>query len=57
LWKQQRPRKVVFFHVPLHPDEQSLTRGAELVLTLIRSIVESELAKEREKNDTAISST
>ncbi|CAJ2513411.1 Uu.00g015300.m01.CDS01 [Anthostomella pinea] len=45
LWKQQRPRKVVFLHVPLHPDRQSLERGRELVLTLIRSIVESEMSK------------
>ncbi|KAI1075083.1 peptidase [Whalleya microplaca] len=41
LWKQQRPRKVVFLHVPLHPDEESLARGKELVLQLIRSIVET----------------
>ncbi|KAI0404925.1 hypothetical protein F4802DRAFT_205361 [Xylaria palmicola] len=47
LWKQQRPRKVVFFHVPLHSDTKSLERGVELVLTLIRSIVESELEKKR----------
>ncbi|KAI0443315.1 hypothetical protein F4803DRAFT_550245 [Xylaria telfairii] len=45
LWKQQRTRKVVFFHVPLHSDPESLKRGVELVLTLIRSIVESELEK------------
>ncbi|KAI1419269.1 hypothetical protein F5Y12DRAFT_277078 [Xylaria sp. FL1777] len=46
LWKQQRPKKVVFFHVPLHSDADSLKRGVELVLTLIRSIVESELERE-----------
>ncbi|KAI1133539.1 hypothetical protein F5Y10DRAFT_259860 [Nemania abortiva] len=46
LWKQQRPKKVVFFHVPLHSDSESLKRGVELVLTLIRSIVESELERE-----------
>lgn len=45
LWKQQRTRKVVFFHVPLHSDAESLKRGVELVLTLLRSIVESELEK------------
>ncbi|GAW12267.1 hypothetical protein ANO14919_016300 [Xylariales sp. No.14919] len=45
LWKQQRPKKVVFFHVPLHSDTESLKRGVELVLNLIRSIVESELEK------------
>ncbi|KAI1755092.1 putative pyroglutamyl peptidase type I [Xylaria castorea] len=45
LWKQQRPKKVVFFHVPLHSDAESLKRGVELALTLIRSIVESELER------------
>ncbi|KAI1350132.1 putative pyroglutamyl peptidase type I [Xylaria sp. FL0043] len=45
LWKQQRDKKVVFFHVPLHSDPDSLKRGVELVLTLIRSLVESELEK------------
>ncbi|KAI1328285.1 putative pyroglutamyl peptidase type I [Xylariaceae sp. FL0255] len=45
LWKQQRRRNVVFLHVPLHSDEQSITRGVELVLNLIRSLVESELEK------------
>ncbi|KAI0009110.1 peptidase [Xylariaceae sp. FL0662B] len=39
LWKQQRPRKVVFLHVPLHPYEASLARGKELVLQLIRRII------------------
>ncbi|KAI1767660.1 peptidase [Hypoxylon sp. FL1150] len=45
LYKQQRPRKVVFFHVPLHPDRESIDRGRELVLQLIRSIVEVEAGK------------
>ncbi|XXG98733.1 NADH-dependent flavin oxidoreductase [Hypoxylon texense] len=45
LYKQQRPRKVVFFHVPLHPDQESIDRGRELVLQLIRSIVEVEAEK------------
>lgn len=45
LWKQNRPKKVVFFHVPLHSDAESLQRGVELALTLIRSVVESELEK------------
>ncbi|KAI1821909.1 putative pyroglutamyl peptidase type I [Xylaria intraflava] len=47
LWKQQRPKKVVFLHVPLHPDQESIDRGVELVLTLVRSIVESELGKKQ----------
>ncbi|KAI2464373.1 peptidase [Annulohypoxylon bovei var. microspora] len=40
LYKQQKPRKVIFFHVPLNPDEASLGRGKELALQLIRSICE-----------------
>ncbi|KAI1399969.1 peptidase [Hypoxylon fuscum] len=46
LHKQQRPKKVVFFHVPLHPDEESISRGKELALQLIRSIAEFGLKKE-----------
>ncbi|KAI1431104.1 putative pyroglutamyl peptidase type I [Xylaria sp. CBS 124048] len=52
LWKQQRQRKVAFLHVPLHSDPESINRGVELVLTLIRSIVESELEKKQEKQET-----
>ncbi|KAI5862726.1 peptidase [Durotheca rogersii] len=40
LWKQQRPRKVIFFHVPLHSDGESLSRGKELALQLVRSVTE-----------------
>ncbi|KAI1817881.1 putative pyroglutamyl peptidase type I [Poronia punctata] len=47
LWKQQRDKKVIFFHVPLYPDEASIQRGVELTLTLIRSIVESELGRKK----------
>ncbi|KAI2635181.1 putative pyroglutamyl peptidase type I [Xylaria nigripes] len=47
LWKQQRPKNVVFLHVPLHSDEESIVRGVELALTLIRSIVESELERKK----------
>ncbi|KAI8961723.1 peptidase [Daldinia sp. FL1419] len=43
LYKQQRTRRVVFFHVPLHPDPESLSRGKELALQLIRSICETSL--------------
>ncbi|KAI1443996.1 peptidase [Annulohypoxylon stygium] len=45
LYKQQRSRKVIFFHVPLNPDEESLRRGKELALQLIRSICEIGLQK------------
>ncbi|KAI0204734.1 putative pyroglutamyl peptidase type I [Astrocystis sublimbata] len=47
LWKQGKPRKIVFLHVPLHSDTESLQRGVELVLTLIRSIAESEWEKKK----------
>lgn len=46
LYKQQRPRKVIFFHVPLQPDQESLSRGKELALQLIRAICETGLGKE-----------
>ncbi|KAI0387264.1 peptidase [Hypomontagnella monticulosa] len=46
LYKQQRPRKVIFFHVPLQPDEESLIRGKELALQLIRAICETGLKKD-----------
>lgn len=45
LYKQQRPRKVIFFHVPLHSDGESISRGKELALQLIRSICEVGLKK------------
>ncbi|KAI0596252.1 peptidase [Biscogniauxia sp. FL1348] len=45
LEKQKRPRKVIFLHVPQHSDKESLGLGKELVLTLVRAIVESDLGK------------
>ncbi|KAM5351705.1 hypothetical protein ACJ41O_004428 [Fusarium nematophilum] len=45
LWKLQRPRKVVFLHVPADASEQSIEHGRELAVNLIRSIVESETGK------------
>ncbi|KAI1107709.1 peptidase [Jackrogersella minutella] len=46
LHKLQRPKKVIFLHVPLNPDEQSLRRGKELALQLIRSVCEVGLKQE-----------
>lgn len=46
LYKQQRPRKVVFMHVPASASKQQVSTGMELALNLIRSIVESELSGE-----------
>ncbi|KAI1386984.1 peptidase [Hypoxylon trugodes] len=45
LYKQERPRKVIFFHVPLHSDQDSLVRGKELAIQLIRSVCEVGLEK------------
>ncbi|KAM4057567.1 pyroglutamyl peptidase domain-containing protein [Hirsutella rhossiliensis] len=42
LWKRQRPRKVVFLHVPTDSSSQAVRQGQELTLSLIRSMVESE---------------
>lgn len=44
LWKQQRPRKALFLHVPADASPSSVERGRDLTLNLIRSIVESEIA-------------
>ncbi|CAF3442667.1 unnamed protein product [Fusarium graminearum] len=43
LWKQKRPRKTVFLHVPADASPSSIERGRDLTLNLIRSIVESEI--------------
>ncbi|CAM1506587.1 Fc.00g062280.m01.CDS01 [Cosmosporella sp. VM-42] len=43
--KQEKPRKVVFLHVPSDASEKSVTQGKELMVNLIRSIVESEVEK------------
>jgi pyroglutamyl-peptidase len=42
LWKQRRPRKVLFLHVPCDAHKDKVELGKELVLQLIRSIVETE---------------
>ncbi|KEY70638.1 hypothetical protein S7711_02241 [Stachybotrys chartarum IBT 7711] len=41
LWKAQRPRNVVFLHVPATATDVAVGRGRELLLNLIRAIVES----------------
>ncbi|KAJ3565134.1 hypothetical protein NP233_g7828 [Leucocoprinus birnbaumii] len=53
LFKQGRPRKVVFFHVPAYASEDDVARGRELALNLIRSIVESETTGNRAPEPTA----
>ncbi|ORY62269.1 putative pyroglutamyl peptidase type I [Pseudomassariella vexata] len=45
LYKQQRPRKVLFLHVPAIGSKEMLRTGTELATQLIKSIIESELNK------------
>lgn len=51
LWKQQRPRKVVFFHVPSEASEEAVLSGQDLCINLIRSIVESEVTGENRRRE------
>ncbi|KAH8179976.1 pyroglutamyl peptidase domain-containing protein [Sarocladium implicatum] len=43
-----KPRKVLFMHVPADANEQTIPRGVEMALGLIRSIAESEVAASEE---------
>jgi pyrrolidone-carboxylate peptidase len=45
LLKANEKRNVVFLHVPADASDKAITTGRELTLQLIRSLVESELAK------------
>lgn len=45
LYKQKRERKVVFLHVPAEASERNIAQGRELAVNLIRSLVESEVAR------------
>ncbi|EMR70692.1 putative pyroglutamyl peptidase type protein [Eutypa lata UCREL1] len=45
LWKQQKPRKLLFLHVPAGSSPEGVDLGRELVLQLIRSIAESEVSR------------
>ncbi|TQW00267.1 hypothetical protein V2A60_001368 [Cordyceps javanica] len=47
LYKQQRPGKVCFLHVPSDASDAAVERGRELAVNLIRSIAESEIAERR----------
>lgn len=51
LWKQERERKVVFFHVPADASDSSITKGRELAVNLIRSIVESEVSRKKQPTE------
>ncbi|OAQ72154.1 pyroglutamyl peptidase type I [Pochonia chlamydosporia 170] len=45
LYKANRPRKVVFLHVPSDASDAYVSQGRELAVNLIRSLVESETDK------------
>ena len=47
LLKEQRPRKVVFLHVPCDAADKNVAQGIDVTVNLIRSIVESETAKKQ----------
>ncbi|OAA42841.1 Peptidase C15, pyroglutamyl peptidase I-like protein [Beauveria brongniartii RCEF 3172] len=47
LYKQQRPGKVCFLHVPSDASDIAVERGRELAVNLIRAIAESEIADKR----------
>ncbi|KAK7951475.1 uncharacterized protein PG986_007203, partial [Apiospora aurea] len=44
LTKQNRPRKVLFLHVPCEQSPEFIKSGGEIATQLIRSVVESEMA-------------
>ncbi|KAK4235000.1 Pyroglutamyl-peptidase 1 [Achaetomium macrosporum] len=46
LYKAGQKRKVLFLHVPSDASEHSIALGRELVLQLVRSVVESEVARQ-----------
>jgi pyroglutamyl-peptidase len=52
-YKQQRPRKVLFLHVPSDASEAAVARGRELAVNLVRAVVESEDAARRRGKDGA----
>ena len=41
LWKRDEERRVVFLHVPVESDELSIARGREVLIELIRALVQS----------------
>ncbi|KAK1769410.1 putative pyroglutamyl peptidase type I [Phialemonium atrogriseum] len=47
LTKAQETKRVVFLHVPSNSSEKAIATGRELALQLIRSIVESEIARRK----------
>ena len=47
LYKDGERRRVVFLHVPSDASEHSIAAGKEVMLQLLRSVVESEMARRR----------
>jgi len=56
LYKAGEERKVLFLHVPSDASEHSVAIGRELVLQLVRSVVESEMVRRRKAEGEATSS-
>lgn len=48
LYKQNDYRRVIFLHVPSDASDPAVAKGKELTVHLIRSLVESELSRNRE---------
>ncbi|KAI1872424.1 hypothetical protein JX265_005304 [Neoarthrinium moseri] len=53
LWRQHRPRKVLFLHVPAIGNPAFVKMGTELATQLIRAIVESEVEKKAPGDEAA----
>ncbi|KAK4165742.1 hypothetical protein QBC43DRAFT_207945 [Cladorrhinum sp. PSN259] len=51
LWKQPRERKVLFLHVPSDASEGAVQRGRELLLQLVRGVVESEQLRKEKRQE------
>lgn len=49
LYKAGERRRVLFLHVPSDASEHSIAVGRELMLQLVRSVVESEMARRRKE--------
>lgn len=45
LWKEEREREVVFFHVPVDSEPRDIMLGKNILVELIRSIVLSGMTK------------
>ena len=41
LWKRDEERRVVFLHVPVESDDVAIARGREVLIELVRALVQS----------------